>query len=91
MNAFAVSSLAAATLALAAGSATSQALPQIPAPDGSYQEACASYRVERRSGGRYLIAVCANERGERIRSWLRLPCDGDIAVERGRLVCRAEG
>lgn len=78
-------------LAAAESAARSQTPPPLPSPEGSYRQACFSHHVERRSGGRYLIAVCPNARGERIRSWLRLPCAGDIGVDRGRLVCRPAG
>lgn len=76
-------------LAAAESAARSQPAPvRPPPPDGPYQASCASYHVERRGGGRYLVAICHDADGRRVRSRLRLPCDGDIDTAGGRLVCR---
>lgn len=78
-------------LALAApgAAARAQSAPGRPSPpDGPYQADCVRYEVERRGGGRYLVAICHDESGRRVRSQLRLPCEGVIGLDRGRLVCR---
>ncbi|MGH7661695.1 MAG: hypothetical protein ACRENA_12380 [Vulcanimicrobiaceae bacterium] len=54
-------------------------------PHGSYEQSC--WKIHVQNG--QLTAVCKNHKGTwGQRSWLRLPCHGDIVNVNSRLVCR---
>jgi hypothetical protein len=64
------------------------AAPQVAsaAPDGSYRSSCRDWRTD----GSILTATCSAGYGWRQSSIDYLRCRGDIANDRGRLVCRNE-
>jgi len=82
MNRLLLSSLAAASLAGAALTATASAQA---APSGSYQQSCTNIRMR----GSELRATCTSANGTRVRSTIDVDScrRGDIANANGQLVC----
>lgn len=91
MKKFVIIGLAVAAASAAIGLAAS-AQPSLPLPPGSWRDSCGEARVTYQSGARVLSARCVNPRGGQDYSTLRYEeCRGDIANNKGRLVCGNPG